>query len=297
MTQLRIRADLAFSVTGSDAGGPSTPSLFGTVRADGTHVVVHSDDLLSLSAGRGPREVNALAAGLARTGLTVSLSGPGGPVATIGAVRSNLVHRVLTGSRHVRVDGWREAWRIRRAQRGTPGPGAPGLPPTTPMPFAPTFARRGPLTTTHDPLGGGRPQLVLATGPAAGRGASRKVFRLRREITRIGSAPDADLRLAGLAPRHAEIRCDDADEYRLVVVDGGAATSVNGAVAAQHLLRSGARVQLGEWRMSYWRDEYADHGRPYGGREGGELSHQRPQPVPDYRRSRTSRPDGPRRPT
>ena len=297
MAQLRIRADLAFSVTGSDAGRPSATPLVGTVHADGTHVVVHSDDLLSLAVGRGPREVDALAAGLARTGLTVSLSGPGGPVATIGAVRSNLVHRVLTGSRHVRVDGWREAWRIRRAQRGASGPGAPVLPPTTPMPFAPTFGRRGPLTTTHDPLGGGRPQLVLATGPAAERGATRKVFRLRREITRIGSAPDADLRLAGLAPRHAGIRCDDADEYRLVVVDGGAATSVNGGVAAQHLLRSGARVQLGEWRMSYWRDEYADHGRPYGGREGGELSHQRPQPVPDYRRARLPRAGGPRRPT
>ncbi len=30
--------------------------------------------------------------------------------------------------------------------------------------------------------------------------------------------------------------------------------------------------------MSFFREEYADHGRPYGGRIGGELGHQRTQP-------------------
>ena len=31
------------------------------------------------------------------------------------------------------------------------------------------------------------------------------------------------------------------------------------------------------------RDEFADHGRPYGGREGGEADVQRPQPPrPEY---------------
>ena len=30
--------------------------------------------------------------------------------------------------------------------------------------------------------------------------------------------------------------------------------------------------------MSFYREEYADHGRPYGGRVGGEIGHQRPQP-------------------
>ena len=31
--------------------------------------------------------------------------------------------------------------------------------------------------------------------------------------------------------------------------------------------------------MSFYREEYADHGRPYGGRIGGEIGHQRPQPA------------------
>ena len=31
--------------------------------------------------------------------------------------------------------------------------------------------------------------------------------------------------------------------------------------------------------MSFYREEYADHGRPYGGRAGGEIGHQRPQPA------------------
>jgi hypothetical protein len=40
---------------------------------------------------------------------------------------------------------------------------------------------------------------------------------------------------------------------------------------------------LGEWTMSFYREEYADHGRPYGGRIGGELGRQQaqpPRPVP-----------------
>jgi len=40
---------------------------------------------------------------------------------------------------------------------------------------------------------------------------------------------------------------------------------------------------MGEWRFTFARDEYADHGRPFGGREGGELADQPVQPPrPDY---------------
>ncbi|MBA2561020.1 MAG: hypothetical protein H0V07_14260 [Propionibacteriales bacterium] len=44
------------------------------------------------------------------------------------------------------------------------------------------------------------------------------------------------------------------------------------------ILRTGCGVDLGRWHLSYFREEYADHGRPYGGRIGGELGYQRPQP-------------------
>jgi hypothetical protein len=54
---------------------------------------------------------------------------------------------------------------------------------------------------------------------------------------------------------------------------------VHGAVVLREaLLRTGARVDLGPNTLTYSREEYADHGRPYGGRIGGELGHQRPQP-------------------
>lgn len=44
------------------------------------------------------------------------------------------------------------------------------------------------------------------------------------------------------------------------------------------VLRTGSRVDLGRWTVTFYREEYADHGRPFGGRIGGELGHQRVQP-------------------
>lgn len=288
--QLRVDADLTFSVSHAAVGRPGTQSAKGTIRADGTHITVHSDDIVAMSAGGSDRVLHHLAAGLARRGLTLSMAGSRGPVVTMGAVRSRFLHRVVTRSAYVHVDDWWEALRIRRVQRRRARPGTRDqggvldlLPPPTPFPLAPTFGRvRRPVTTTHDPLGGGRPQLVLSMGPTATRADSRKVFRLRKGVTTIGSSNDADLRLDGLAPRQAEIRRDDNDEYVLVALSTDAATLVNGAPVERQLLRSGARIQLGAWKVSYSREEFADHGRPYGGREGGELSHQQGQARPSY---------------
>ena len=55
-------------------------------------------------------------------------------------------------------------------------------------------------------------------------------------------------------------------------------TRVHGAPVQSAILRTGCGVDLGEWHLSFFREEYADHGRPYGGRLGGELAHQRSQP-------------------
>jgi pSer/pThr/pTyr-binding forkhead associated (FHA) protein len=104
------------------------------------------------------------------------------------------------------------------------------------------------------------------------------VFRLRRGVTTIGSDPGSDIRLPGLAARHAEIRHDDRDEFVLVRLSRPGATRVNGAPVDEALLRTGTGVQVGDWALSFFREEYADHGRPYGGRIGGELGHQRTQP-------------------
>lgn len=31
------------------------------------------------------------------------------------------------------------------------------------------------------------------------------------------------------------------------------------------VLRTGARIQMGKWCLAYFREEFADHGRPFGG--------------------------------
>ena len=286
--QLRVDADLTFSIAPAAGGRAGSRPVQGTVRAAGTHITVSSDDVLALAGTAGGRSVDRVAAELAGRGFTLSLAGPRGPVVTLGAVPRPFWHRVVTRSRHIRVDDWREAWRLRQAGRRRPGDSGAGsgvlpMPPPTPVPLAPTFRRRRrPVTTTHDPLGGGRPQLVLSRGATPTRDSPRQVFRLPPRVTTIGSAADADLRLDGLAPHHAQVRRDDQDEYVLVPL-AGEVTLVNGAAGDRHVLRAGARIQLGQWRMSYWREEHADHGRPYGGREGGELSHQLPQARPEYR--------------
>jgi hypothetical protein len=89
-----------------------------------------------------------------------------------------------------------------------------------------------------------------------------------------------DLRLEGLNPFHAEIRHDEHDEYVLFLYGPAEVGSdlktptENTPAEAGRILRTGARVQLGEWAMSYYREEFADHGRPFGGREGGEGERQ-----------------------
>jgi hypothetical protein len=136
-------------------------------------------------------------------------------------------------------------------------------------------------TTTHAEWGSGNPRLIVS-------GADRFEFPLDADLTIVGSGDRADLRVAGAAPVHAEIRHDDRDEYLLLQYAEAETNttpeprkSLDGAEAI--VLRSGAQFRIGEWRFTFERDEYADHGRPYGGREGGELEDQPVQPPrPDY---------------
>lgn len=137
-------------------------------------------------------------------------------------------------------------------------------------------------TTTHAEFGAGNPRLRVT------RDDERSEFALEADVVRIGSAADADLRLADADPVHATITHDDRDEYVLELHGAGEMNSNPDADAThpgenKQTLRTGARFTVGPWALVFARDEFADHGRPYGGRLGGEYSDQPLQPPrPDY---------------
>ena len=138
-------------------------------------------------------------------------------------------------------------------------------------------------TTTHAAWGAGHPRLLITSE------VDRLVHEITEDETRIGSGAECQIRLAGLAAVHAVIRHDAGDDYDLEMLGPGQ-TSANIAKAAEEegraveTLHTGARFTAGDWRFVFVRDEFADHGRPFGGRLGGEGAHQRRQPPrPDYR--------------
>jgi hypothetical protein len=139
------------------------------------------------------------------------------------------------------------------------------------------------ITTTHDPHGGGHPRLIFAMGDEAPADTEQRQFELLRGVTVIGSGEDADLRLDGLAEHHAEIRRNPADEYIYLDLGTPAGSRVDGKPVGEKALHTGDRIQLGEWTLSYYREEFADHGRPFGGRQGGEFSRQHSQAEPRAR--------------
>jgi hypothetical protein len=117
--------------------------------------------------------------------------------------------------------------------------------------------------------GGGHPRLITALGGLAPAGAGPQEFGLRPGVTVVGSAPDADVQLAGLDARHAEIRHQpDGDEY--VWVDLGTGSRVDGRPMGEQGLHTGDRIEVGSWTLIYHREADADHIRPEGGRQGGE---------------------------
>jgi hypothetical protein len=137
------------------------------------------------------------------------------------------------------------------------------------------------VTTTHDTHGGGRPRLIFSLGGIAEAGSEQREFDLLPGVTTIGSGPDSDLRLAGLDEHHAEIRRDDADEYVFVDLGSAAGSHIDGQPVGEWALHTGDRLELGTWTLSYYREEFADHGRPHTGRQGGEpfqLAQQPPRP-------------------
>lgn len=277
-----LRLDIDLSIALEEPGTDGT-ALAATVAAAGREVVVIVDDASRLPRRGGRRvlrELAPLADDLARRGVAVRVEGPDGLLVALGDVRANAVQRLVSGSQHVKVGG---PVALSRIGRGTPLVGLAAPPPTL-LPLVPTLARvirRRRPTTTHAAPGAGRPRLVFAVGTGSWDDSVPYEFDLLPTRTRIGSGDDVDLRLPGLEPLHAEIlhRATD-DEYVLHAYgpSGGGAASSDDGPPQPRVLRTGARIELGAWRLAYVREEFADHGRPYGGRQGGELAIQRRQP-------------------
>ena len=285
---MHLDADLTFDVEVLPDGDQPAARLRATLTASGNQVVLHSEDILSVAGQPSRTAVRHLAAELARLGLAVEVSGPDGVIVRLGAVRSPVLHRLVTRSRHIRLGSWTRALsaviaRQRPAGRSTRLVVA-GMPPGTPWPPLPTV--RGlprVVTTTHDPAGGGHPRLYLSDLSDPQQPRLVGMFPLSPDGTTIGSADGVDLQLAGTDDLQAEIVRTDEDEYVLIARSRRILSTVGGQQLPRQVLRTGARIELGPWRMSYVRDEFADHGRPYGGRVGGELGRQRTQAQPDNR--------------
>ncbi len=278
-TRTSVTADLTIEVT---LPGPDPAAVRGHLRGSGSSLELYVSDP-TVFAGRSDAPLlRGLAASLAARRLTVRVVSDTGPLVTLGVPRSSWLQRRLTGSRHMRVDSLRGVLPVARGRsRGnaSPLPSTALTPPSTLLPLAPTFLRRPRrTTTTHDPDGGGDPRLIGAPGPAPWPGDTQPVFHLAREVTTIGSDPVCDIVLRGLDGLQAVVRRDADDELVFVHLGRTVASRVNGERVRERLLRTGTRLEMGEWTLSYYREEYADHGRPYGGRIGGELGHQRAQP-------------------
>ncbi len=277
-TSLSFMADLRFSVA-----VPGHDEVRGTLTGRGKTLELRLDDPVAFAGRADARAVRAVADALAGYGITVSVIADERPLLQVGATRAGWFQRRLTGSRHLRIVGLRGAAAgARGSARGGEGllPGRSLVPPTTLYPLAPTFSRRPRpvVTTTHDPRQGGNPRLVLTVGNSRLPQSGNVIYPLARATTTIGSDESCDVQLSGLAPLHAEIVHDERDELVLLDRSRSGTTRVNGFQIESRVLRTGARVELGEWIFAFRRAEYADHGRPFGGRIGGELGFQRAQP-------------------
>lgn len=277
--RVRLDIDLAFSLTDTDDGGGATEEKHGTVSAAGSEVTIFCEDPSIAGFGGLPslNSVRELAASLADEGLTVTITSPAGTLVSIGKVETSMAQRLMTRSPHIRAGSLAALAPLLRG--GSRKNNTPLLPPSTPFPLVPTVQRRirRQVTTTHHTPGSGRPRLIFVQDSDTWNGQVPREVNLAQEKVVIGSSPDADLVLEGLLPVHATVEHNADDEY--VLVPHG---PVRGSVQpdAPSILRTGARVQLGDWCLAYFREEYADHGRPFGGRSGGELAYQRPQYDP-----------------
>lgn len=274
-----VLADLTFSVT-----TPEGTEASGTLTSDGHTVTVRSDQLDVLAAGQGGGDLRRIADQAFGHGIVLDVGDSGGSLMRLGAVKRRFLHRLVTGSKHAQVVRWKAASAL-KAQVLTSGGETIAAPPAASLPSMPRapWGRRV-VTTTHDPYGGGHPRLYLSDTRVAAMNRTVGVIYLEPSVTTLGSGEQADLVLSGVDEVQATIERTPEDEYVLKARGTSVHTYVNGRELPEQTLRTGSRLEIGPWRLTYVRDEHADHGRPFGGRIGGELGYQRPQDKPRYQR-------------
>ena len=275
MSAMRIAADLDFEVA-----VPGSPSVQGQIRGTDNRLVLTVSDPGAFAGSRDVAAIRTMAARLASWGMVLRVEHEGTHLVSFGDVRTSFWQRRSTGSRHIRLGSLRGAWTSTRARasfRSQRLPEASFEPPATPWPIAPTLMTRPrrAVTTTHDPNRGGEARLVVVKQDVWA-GEKVPVLWLTKERTTIGSRASCDVVLPGLAPHHATVIHDRDDEFVVHSADG--MVKVHGAPVQQQVLRTGSRVEIGQHCLAFFREEFADHGRPHGGRIGGELGRQLPQP-------------------
>ncbi|MEC5192038.1 MULTISPECIES: FHA domain-containing protein [unclassified Arthrobacter] len=274
----RFRADINLDFSLQE---PSGEEVRGSVQASGSEVVVSLESMGALLSQRMPSlgDIRPLAKTLSDQGLTVAVEGPDGRIISLGAVAAPASQRVITRSPHIKLGKLGALAPMLKRGRRAPARGFSLLPPGTLLPLLPTVKRKIPrrITTTHYTRGGGSPRLIFVQDSESWNGQVPRVFSLAAERVSIGSDAAVDLQLPGLEGIHAEIVHNEQDEY--VLVRHGKVTG-SFAPGSSSVLRTGARLQMGQWCLAFFREEYADHGRPFGGRSGGEFAYQRPQRDP-----------------
>ncbi|WP_258068784.1 FHA domain-containing protein [Arthrobacter sp. N199823] len=272
---MRFDIDLEFSTTLPADGDHEATVVRGRIEASGREIHVHTDSaaLFRLGSRRQLPALRVAAEALAQRGITVRISVPEGTIASIGAVEVSAIQKIITRSPHIKL-GKASTWATVVKAQGPGRDSASLMPPSTPLPLSPTFQRRYRMrpTTTHYARGGGRPRLIFVRDSATWDGLPPHEYNLTLETTVLGSGDEAHFKLPDLAAIHGKILHTDQDEY--VFVPHGDVPKGSEA----RILRTGARIILGPWRLVFFREEYADHGRPFGGRTAGEFAHlQRPQ--------------------
>ena len=111
------------------------------------------------------------------------------------------------------------------------------------------------------------------------------MFYLQTQGT-IGDREDADLRLPGVAPMQAVIRRDDRDEYVIEADPEGVPIRVHGSrMLRPTQLRTGARIEMGAWRMVYFRRSRRPRSPVRGRRAARSNSSSGSRPAATARRS------------